>query len=134
MSNEYTPIDRRKIKIPKFAPEPISIFYPHEIKKKLDKIKPNKATVPGDIPAKVIKTFSRYHSVPLCDIFNNCVTQGKWPEIYKVESITPIPKKYPPLEVSMLRPISLLYFFERVMENLIGDLMIEDMKQKMDPA
>ena len=134
VSNEYKQIDRYQINIPKFSPESIPIFYPGQIKKKLDKIKQNKASVPGDIPAKVIKTFSKYLSIPICDILNNCIRQGKWPDMYKVEAITPIPKKYPPLDVNMLRPISLLYHFEKVMESLIGDLMIQDMKHKLDPA
>ena len=134
VSNEYKPINRNQIKIPKFSPDSIPVFNPWQIQRKLDKIKENKASVPGDIPAVVIKKFSRYLSVPLCDIINKCVSQGKWPDMYKVEAITPIPKKFPPLDVNMLRPISLLYHFEKIMENLIGELMIEDMKCKMDPA
>ena len=59
---------------------------------------------------------------------------GQWPKLYKTEVITPIPKKFPPSDVNMLRPISLLYFFERIMESLIGDLMIDDMKKYIDEA
>ena len=80
----------------------------------------------------IIKRFASYLSIPLCDIINKAICKGKWPDLYKIEAITPIPKQYPPTDVNMLRPISLLYFFERTMESLIGDLMINDMKANMD--
>ena len=72
--------------------------------------------------------------MPLCNIVNNCISKGQWPQMYKIEAITPIPKKFPPTDVSQLRPISLLYFFERTMESLIGDIMINDMKSSIDPS
>ena len=134
ISNEYKPIDRKQIKISSYTPESIPYFCPNQVEKKLEKIKANKASVPGDIPAIVIKRFSKHLSVPLCNIINNCIQSGKWPQMYKIEAITPIPKKFPPTDVNMLRPISLLYFFERVMESLIGEIMINDMKKAMDPS
>ena len=133
ISNEYKPIDRNEIKISSFTPESIPSFTPNQVGKKLEKIKANKASVPGDIPANIIKRFSKYLCVPLCNIINTCITDGKWPQMYKTEAITPIPKKFPPTEVSMLRPTSFLYFFERIMESLIGEIMIKDMKKAIDP-
>ena len=34
----------------------------------------------------------------------------------------------------MLRPISLLFYFEKVMENLVGEIMVNDMRYNMDPS
>ena len=134
VSNEYKPIDRNKIKIPPFTSNSIPKIFPYQVEKKLEKIKANKASVPGDIPAIIIKRFAKYISIPLCNLINSCIEKGQWPQLYKIEAITPIPKKYPTTEVSMLRPISLLYFFERTMESLIGDIMINDMKNSIDPS
>ena len=134
ISNEYKPINRDEINVPAYNVESIPIFYPYQVRQKLEKIKEKKASIPGDIPAIVIKRFADHLSFPLCNILNSCISQGHWPNMYKIEAITPIPKQFPPADVSMLRPISLLYFFERIMESLIGDIMIKDMRAKMDPA
>ena len=130
ISNEYNPIDRNKINIPPFSSDSFPVFWPSQVKKKLEKIKEKKASVPGDIPACIIKRFAGELSVPLTNIVNTCIKMGQWPKLYKTEVITPIPKKFPSSDVNMLRPISLLYFFERIMESLIGDLMIDDVKKQ----
>ena len=134
ISNEYNPIDRNQINIPTFHSDSIPVFYPYQVKRKLEKVKENKASVPGDIPACIIKKLTTELSVPLANIINTCIKNGRWPKLYKTESITPIPKKFPPSDVSMLRPISLLYFFERIIESLIGELMIDDTKNNIDEA
>ena len=50
--------------------------------------------------------------------------------MYKTEAITPILKVYPTPSIRQLRTASLIHFLERVMETLVGEFMIEDMKQK----
>ena len=134
VSNEYQPIKRNEIKIPPFTFTSIPKFNSYQVQKKLEKIKANKASVPGDIPATIIKRFAKSLSVPLCNIINSCIEKGQWPQLYKIEAITPIQIFFPPTDVSMLRPISLLYFFERTMESLIGEIMINDMKKSIDPS
>jgi hypothetical protein len=47
----------------------------------------NKATVPGDKPATLIKQFVAY----LADIYNTGLQKGENPEIYKFEVCTPVP-------------------------------------------
>ena len=83
---------------------------------------------------KKIKQFANYISVPLCDIINSSIKQGIWPEIYKTEAITPIPKKYPANEVKNLHPISILFTFDKIMESLIGELLIQDMSYSSDKS
>ena len=60
--------------------------------------------------------------------------RGEYPQIYKFEISTPVPKVYPPQNTSQLRNISGLLTFDKVMEKLIAELMISDMEAKMDPA
>ena len=60
------------------------------------KMKSNSATVFGDIPIKVIKRFGYEISFPLSDIFKRCCNAGEYPDIWKMEIVTPAPKKYPP--------------------------------------
>ena len=109
-------------------------FQPSQVWLVLSRLKTNKSTVPGDFPAKLIKLFAAYIAEPLSDIINTSVRRGEYPEIYKFEVSTPIPKQFPPQNVSQLRNISGLLTFDKVMETLISELMISDMSEKMDPA
>ena len=134
VSNQYKPIQKENINIPSFSKSSIPSFKPSRIKKLLEKIKTNKATAPGDIPPKILKQFASFLSVPLCDIINCSLQSGQWPKLYKTEAITPVPKQFPPLNRDMLRPISILFSFNRIMELSIGELMVEDMKLSSDPS
>ena len=59
--------------------------------------------------------------------------RGKYPKIFKYQISTPVPKQYPPQKTSEMRNISGLLTFDKIMETLLVDLMILDMKPKMDP-
>ena len=48
-------------------------------------MKTNKSTVPGDLPAKLIKMFAAYLAEPLTDIINSGLKRGEYPQVYKKE-------------------------------------------------
>ena len=73
-----------------------------KIKEKLLKTKTNKSVPPGDIPPIVVKMFADELSVPLTNIINTSVMMGIWPEMWKVESVTPVPKIFPPKLIKKL--------------------------------
>ena len=93
-----------------------------------------KATVPGDFPARLIKQFAVYLAEPLTAIFNSGLRRGEYPEIYKYEICTPVPKVQPVQTTAQLRNISGLLNFDRVYEKLISQFIISDMEAKLDPA
>ena len=100
----------------------------------LTKIKTNKGFVFGDLPARLIKQFAAYLAVPLTDIINSGIKKGQYPDIYKKEISTPVPKVFPSEKMSDMRNISGLFTFDKIMEKLITDIMISDMKNKLDPS
>ena len=53
------------------------------------------AGVPGDIPMKLISEFSYEFSRPLSHLINSCFSQGIYPELWKMEYVTPVPNVYP---------------------------------------
>ena len=53
-----------------------------------------KSTVKDDIPMKLIKEFSVELSEPLENIFNHGLVHGQYPDIWKVQQITPVPEKF----------------------------------------
>ena len=95
-------------------------FQVSEVWRILAQLPTNKATVPGDFPAKLIKLFAAYLTEPLTDIINTSVRRGEYPKIYKFEVSTPVPKVNPPQSISQLRNISGLLTFDKVMETLLS--------------
>ena len=59
---------------------------------------------------------------------------GVYPNLYKLENVTPVPKIFPPENLKDLRKISGLFNFSKIMDKVIGELMIEDMSPKRDPC
>ena len=54
--------------------------------------------VPGDLPIKAISPFSEEFSIPLAlaHPINKCLSQGVYPNIWKMEYVSPVPKVFPP--------------------------------------
>ena len=54
--------------------------------------------------------------------------------LWKVEAVTPIPKVHPALHLDDLRKISGLFNFNKVTEKIFAELMLSDMKEKLDKS
>ena len=78
------------------------------------------ATVPGDVPRKLIAEFSVELAEPLAHVFNVCLQEGVYPEIYKSECITPAPKVFPPENIKDLRKISGFLNSAKLFDKLIA--------------
>ena len=105
---------------------------PYFVHQKIKSMKLSSATVKGDIPAKVIKRFGYELSTPLSNIFNRCCKAGEYPDIWKLETITPVPKKFPPEEPSHLRKISGTLNFSKIFEKFLSEAIISDMAPYSD--
>ena len=114
--NEYEPLKDSDIEVPPFVESEIPQFHPSDIWFRLMKIRTNKSTVPGDLPAKLIKEFAVSLAEPFADIVNTIFRRGEYPQIYKYEIPTPVPKVRPPKKVSQMRNISGLFNFDKIME------------------
>ena len=134
VSQEYDPLKKEDIIVPEFDVKTVPSFSPLDVQKNLEKIKTNKSVPPGDIPPKLTKLFAAQLSVPLCDIMNSSIRLGQWSKLYKRESVTPVPKTYPPKSPEELRNISGLLTFNKVSEKMIAELMISDIMKYLDPS
>ena len=92
------------------------------------------AGVPGDIPMKLISNFSFELSRPMAHIVNTCFTQGIYPNLWKLEFVTPVPKVHPPEKLSDLRKISGLFNLSKITDKIIAEIITEDMKVTRDKA
>ena len=63
------------------------------------------ATVPSDIPIKLVAEFSVKITFPLAHIINFCIQNGVYPYIWKIESVTPVPKFFPTEKLKDLRKL-----------------------------
>ena len=111
-----------KNKIPQF--ETVQIWW------LLTELKTNKSTVRGDISAKVFKELAAHICEPLTHVYNSSLQQRKYPNIYKYEISTPVPKKHPVEKMDQMRNISGLLKADTIFEKLLSELIISDMKKK----
>ena len=107
ISNLYQPLKSEDIQLPTTEKsKPVPLFEPHQIYQKLTKMKKKASTVCGDIPWRIILEYSVELSTPLSNIYNSASLDGIWPNIWKYEYVTPVPKVYPPMESNDLRKVS----------------------------
>ena len=59
---------------------------------------------------------------------------GARSRLYKVESVTPVLKVFPPQTLEDLRNISGLLIFEKIAEKMIAEIIISDMSDLLDPS
>ena len=97
-------------------------------------MKKKASTVTGDIPWRLILEYSVELVSPLCIIYNSATLDGVWPDIWKVVYVTHDQKVYPPNSTDDLRKISGTTNLSKILEALISDYIIEDMKSSMDPS
>ena len=90
--------------------------------------------VKNDIPAKVLREFACELSAPLADIINTMVRLGEYPNIWKIETVTPVLKTYPPETMDDLRKIAGLKNLSKLTEKIISKWMISDMAELRDEA
>ena len=130
LSNSYDPINTVKFqkysKIGKFCS-----FEPEKIKKIINGMNKKAATVKNDVPMKILDRFAEEISFPLTHVIN-ATLKGKYPNLWKLETITPVPKVFPPEKLKDLRKISGLLNCSKIAEKAIGELIIKDMKPSRD--
>ena len=135
ISNEYQPLKSTDINLEDCKNNnPAPVLEPHQVYEYLKRIKTNACTVKDDIPSRIIKEFAVELSTPLADVINCSVKNGEFADIWKIETVTPVPKVYPPKTVAELRKISGLKNFSKITEKIIGDWMLADMKENRDKS
>ena len=135
ISNSYEPIKpedfSKYMDLSSFTPV---IVEPEKIKKIIRKMNHKAATVEGDLPVKIIKEFEDELAQPLSHLINNCLAAGIYPNLWKIENVTPVPKTFPPEKLKDLRKISGLLNFSKITDKVIAELLADDMLDKRDKS
>ena len=119
ISNHLTPIDRNMFEItPKNAPFVSEVPCVAEDYEIYELIKGAKKTfsVPGDIPSKILVEMMPAFVLPINSIIKSAVQTGVYPEDFKLETVIPLPKVYPPAGFDDIRPISLTETTSKMLE------------------
>ena len=105
--------------IPTSTSSALKILSKAEVESKLKKMKKPKSMVDGDIMPSVVNSVAAYLAMPLTDIYNCITVSAKWPRKWKVEYVTPIPKKTHPETVNDLRNISCTQLISKAYESFV---------------
>ena len=132
IANQYSPLEDSDVNLPPIPDGSIPWMDPAVVYKFLCKIKTTSSTVKDDIPAKVIKMFAIYLAHPLADIIYTSIVRGEFANLWKLETVTPVPKVFPPLTLKHLRKISVFLNFSKIAEQVISELLVSDMKEKWE--
>ena len=97
----------------------------HDVYEALVKLDIRKAMGPDNTSLRVLKTCACALCQPLSTLFQECISQGLLPTIWKVHKITPIPKNSSTSHIANYRPISLLCIPSKVLESIIYLKIIE---------
>ena len=89
----------------------------------LNSVDPSKGAGPDDIPPVFIKQCSSVLAKPVSFIFNRSLSEGVFPDAWKLAAITPIHKSGCTLKTENYRPISILSCLPKVFEVLIHERM-----------
>ena len=129
ISQEYSPLDMEKL--PAYLPAP-EILQVEEIDvaERLYKLKCRKSTQPIDLPSTLRKQFPCQLATLLTDIINTCLSQYKYPSLWKHEWVVPAEKISNPGLLKHLRKISLTSEVSLIFEGIIKDWKMED----IDPS
>ena len=84
-----------------------------------------------DIPMAAIKNATHAYSHRLTIIFNNCIRNGRFPDILKYADITSVFKKGDTTDRRNYRPISTLSNFSKIFEKLIYNQVNSYMESKL---
>ena len=122
ISSEYVPLERRDE-----DEEGIISIEKYEIAARLRTCKKPKSQVRGDIPPKIIAENADLLAIPLAHVFNSAITNAEWPALWKMETVTVIPKNSAPSTLSELRNLSCTPLFSKVLEYFV----LENLKSKI---
>lgn len=101
------------------------------IKKALCSIDPKKGPGPDGFPSIFLKSCPGLCE-PLYLLYNQCLSTGRYPRLWKVAQVVPIFKSGDKSDISNYRPISLLSHFGKLFESLILEQLFFIVKRSID--
>ena len=102
---------------------------PHDVSLVINKLKNKKGSL-HEIPVSLIKSNKHILAVPLSLLFNQSITEGKFPQCLKHATVIPIYKKGPKDDIGNYRPISMLSVTSKIFESLMKNSFVRYLEAK----
>ena len=131
ISQEYSPVNISQLPCYLPAQMPPSIEE-YEVYKRLIRLRKTKSTLPIDIPDKLRQEVAPHIAAPLMQIYNQSLSLGQYPALWKHEFVTPAPKVSNPKTISDLRKISCTSDYSKLFEGFLKDWIVEDISYSLD--
>ena len=130
-SQSQNPINLENL--PAFLPSPIPPpnFHPMDIYEDLKRVSLRKACGTDNIPHKVLRECAYELSLPICNVINASISQGRVPYQWKCANVIPLPKQYPHT-IDKLRPISLTSTIAKIAEKKMSKFILDSIRPQLD--
>ena len=116
--------------IPKTYSKAVPELPIHEVALRQKKFRKPKSVVKGDIFPNLVTKYADFLAVPLTSIYNEISATKIWPDVWKEERVTVIPKCGIPTEVGQLRNISCTMLASKVYESYVLNWALSQVKLK----
>ena len=117
ISREFEPLSTHQIPVTYHRDLPV--LGEDEVEKMIKEAKKPKSMVRGDIFPSLFNAAARQLRKPVTSIFNTIIRDLVWPEAWKREFVTVIPKKTMPQSLSDLRNISCTPLLSKIFESYL---------------
>ena len=105
--------------VPAAASKEVAVLTEQQVEKRLKDFRKPKTMVVGDIFPSLVNEMAGELAKPLTHIYNEVSTTKQWPQIWKFEYVTAIPKNNKPESVDDLRNISCTTLFSKIYETFV---------------
>lgn len=85
----------------------------------MSSLKPSISAGVDGIPSLLVRAYRDILAPPLCELFNRCIQEGTFPELWNTAKVLPLHKSGDRSEVSCYRPISICNTFSKVFEKAL---------------
>ena len=102
---------------------------PNGVEKLLRDLKPDKATGPDMIPARLLKQLSAEIAPALAHVFQSSLDCGRVPRDWTMAHVVPLFKKGDKSTASNYRPVSLTSICSKVMEHILHSNIMDHLEE-----
>jgi len=96
-------------------------------------LKNTRSTLPIDIPNLLRKEVAIELSEPLTHIINTCLNEQRFPSLWKIETVSPVPKVEPCKELTDVRKIACTSDYSKLYEGFLKGWILEDISKNIHP-
>ena len=117
ISQEFQPLEPSDI--PRTHHRELPTLLPYQVEGRIKAFCKPKSMVKGDIFPALVDKFATLLAIPLTDIYNEITKTQVWPQVWKQEFVTVIPKCRNPMNMGDLRNISCTMLPSKIYESFV---------------